>query len=718
MNPLQQASVRRKIWYFGAILALFTISMLWRGEIDIPLSGSPRAASSWIHQQADWVSARTVLSQARRMELRELEQGDPEVAGSAIRLGLVGSRGLVVTYLWLTAIEKQKRNDFHELELLVRTVTTLQPHFITPWIFQSWNIAYNVSVEMQSLGDMYFYIARGIELLAEGERRNRRSPDMRYQIGFYYQNKFGVSDQVQTLRCLFQLSCMPPNEWDPDGFLAADKSVDLVAFRRFCEQHPMLVRRLRGDERRDRDKKSTFEALQTSTPEDVVEFLRTNRKVPSRYKNATDLAPDKQQFPALPQRFNEGPDEANPKEPVDDPFSGYLAARAWFTYANAIVPPNPVDAQGNPIPSYTPRPDEYDQFKYRVPRLPMLIIFRQGAPRAQHYQAELMQKDGWFDAEGWEIDARSDESKAWFTEKIPDQGGRRKLKVVVGTKANWSQDAWKRAAEMWRNHGEAYALVLSQSRMTQLLLDAGVKSQDSEGLFDPREPTPEQAANEAFMRRRNALAALFFYKQNRQLTNFPYYLGTSEAEQLPDTVQARKILWQAGQARRVAETAEAIRLYEDGLDKWKKVLIKNPTFHRSERSDLIEEQTFEYELEYLRLLVAARDKRVWQRGQEEYKKAVETVGTLLPFVSAATQLPATIQMDWNSGIAERYFSPFAGPMPLDLPLKDGRGGGPWIQAHVKHAVLSQQGIGAAPKQPAAPPPPQPPSGAGGETKQR
>ena len=39
---------------------------------------------------------------------------------------------------------------------------------------------------------MYFYIARGIELLAEGERRNQRSPDMRYQIAFYYQNKFGV----------------------------------------------------------------------------------------------------------------------------------------------------------------------------------------------------------------------------------------------------------------------------------------------------------------------------------------------------------------------------------------------------------------------------------------------------------------------------------------------------------------------------------------------
>ena len=134
---------------------------------------------------------------------------------------LTGSRGFAVAYLWHSAIEKQKRNDFHELEKRIGAVTQLQPHFITPWIFQSWNIAYNVSVEMHGSGDMYYYIARGIELLAEGERRNSHtirhpvvgerklgSPDIRYQIAFYYQNKFGVSDQVEVLRCLFQLSCI------------------------------------------------------------------------------------------------------------------------------------------------------------------------------------------------------------------------------------------------------------------------------------------------------------------------------------------------------------------------------------------------------------------------------------------------------------------------------------------------------------------------------
>src|SRR5262249_55391673 len=286
MNPLQQAAVRRKIAYLVAILVLFTLSMFWRGVIDIPLAGKVRAA--------DAVASATIQNQATRLELRELEQGDPELAGSAIRLGLIRSRGLGVTILWRAGLEKQMRNDFHEFEVYVNTITKLQPHFITPWIYQSWNIAYNVSVEQDKLNDMYFYIARGIELLAEGERRNKRSPDMRYQVAFYYQNKFGVSDKVQTLRCLFQLSCMPPAErtTGPWNLTNADGAVNMEGFQNFCKDHPHLVRRLR-------------DKLNCKTPSDVVDFLRDNRTVPTRYKNATDLADPERQFPALPPRFEE-----------------------------------------------------------------------------------------------------------------------------------------------------------------------------------------------------------------------------------------------------------------------------------------------------------------------------------------------------------------------------------------------------------------------------
>ena len=49
-------------------------------------------------------------------------------------------------------------------QVLVRALTKLQPHFITPWLFQSWNLSYNVAVEADRLRDKYFYVTRGIEL--------------------------------------------------------------------------------------------------------------------------------------------------------------------------------------------------------------------------------------------------------------------------------------------------------------------------------------------------------------------------------------------------------------------------------------------------------------------------------------------------------------------------------------------------------------------------
>src|SRR6202011_4035012 len=161
---------------------------------------------------------------------------------------LSGARGAAVCFLWSTAIEKQKKHEWNQLELLVRSLTKLQPHFITPWLFQSWNLAYNVSVESDRIKDKYFYITRGIELLAEGERQNKNHPDLRFSMGFYNQHKIGLSDEAITLRCLYQMSCMDPVKRDPARFRVQDRSnsqlVDLDKFEQFCRENPMLVRRL------------------------------------------------------------------------------------------------------------------------------------------------------------------------------------------------------------------------------------------------------------------------------------------------------------------------------------------------------------------------------------------------------------------------------------------------------------------------------------------
>ncbi len=739
MNPLQHAAVRRKIYYFAAIIVLFTLSMLWRGIIPVPLSNLARPATGPLQQAANWLASRAILPRAYALDLRELEQGEPELAGVSLRLALIGSRGFAVAYLWHSALEAQKRGDYYKLETRVQQVTRLQPRFITPWLFQGWNISYNVSVEMHGSGDMYFYIARGIELLAEGERRNTYtaggrklgSPDIRFWLAFTYQNKFGVSDQVEVLRCLFQLSCIPPSERNPDLFLdPRTGQIDLGRFEAFCRKYPHLVRRLRGEDRRaayadERLRQQVEEALKCPRPEDIIQFLRDNQNIPSRFKNATELNDPYKQFPVLPPQFND--EDAHPNLLLGDDFTAYKAARAWYAYSCLPLPPNPRDMDGNPLPWRTPQPGEYDQMLYRVPRAPMLIIFRQYAPRCQSYQGEMEAKEGWFDNSGWQIDDPADDPSLWW---FPDADRR---PVIVGTERDWSLEEWRKAAVMWQNHGYDYGLELSPERL-QRYRSLAEKIPPQFGLFDiPEEwrQRPEYLAR----------AGLIYYEQNRSVTNYPYFVAQAQAEAQPQTVLARKTLWQAEQARRRGRKDQAIRLYERGLQLWKQVLIDNPKFHRPETSDRTEEETYEYELTYLRLIVAdderVRDKanqvvaparavipfltlpfpQTQRQMQLAANEAVERLRPVLPFVPipyphATDDDPPGTTPQWRTEareeikwyVAETFFSPFAGPIDPNDPDRT-----PWVRESLKDLIRVNFGVQRAKQRQQAPPGTPPPT---------
>src|SRR5262245_12973021 len=141
-SPLQTPSARRKVAYFGLILGLFVVNtFFWRG---VPVGSK---------EPLPW----TVAGQAQTLELTEETTGETDLLGSAVRLTLTGSRGLATTILWNAAIDKQMKNEWNELEFIVRSLTKLQPHFLTPWLFQSWNLTYNVSVESDRVKDKYFY---------------------------------------------------------------------------------------------------------------------------------------------------------------------------------------------------------------------------------------------------------------------------------------------------------------------------------------------------------------------------------------------------------------------------------------------------------------------------------------------------------------------------------------------------------------------------------
>lgn len=664
-NPLQQASTRRKFYYFGLIAVLFTVTIFWRGKIALP-----------------FLSESTILAQARELDMRELEQGEEaDLTGNAISLSLTGSRGLAVSGLWWLAIEKQKRHEWNELELLVRSITKLQPHFITPWLFQSWNIAYNVSVESERLNDMYFYIARGIELLAEGERRNKNNPDLRWWIAFTYQNKFGVSDKVNTLRCLYQLSCIPPEDRDPTKLLGEGNKVNMREFQAFCEKNPQLVRRLRESPIRDKSPETLAE-----TPADVVQFLKDNAKVPSRFKDGRERAAATAQFPVLPDPRNPDgskrrlPGELHPDDDIPDLLAdGFNASKAWYVYAQEPLP----DPSDEPIavPSVVPKGK-------RLPRKPALIIFRQGAPRAQSYLAERMQKEGWFDKEGWIVDKGRDPSDRWF-----------ETTAVLGTGYDWSAREWQVAFQMWKDHGNRNALELTPERyeayrsVAQEFVDYLHANGRPEATIDTvgGDIRPEERSNPKLVAGSEARQKLITYTQNRQMTNFTFFLYSAQAEMDPQAIEARKLKFEADRARRQSDPEQAIRLYRQSFDLWTQILERYPRYRDLNR---VEEDTYEGQIDYVATL------NDWYGPQLRE----QIVGIMSSAFAGSTPqsgpltlmvLPNNLErlgIDYRSKVPVNFSGPFDG---LD------RSGRPWIDPLTRTAVRERLGLDRA----VAPPPP-------------
>jgi hypothetical protein len=524
----QQQSLRRKLSYFGLIMLILSFSVVFRKYV--------------------------VNEQAKTLEIREESLGEVELTGSAVRLLMTGSRGFAICVLWNTAIDKQMKHEWNELELLVNSITKLQPHFVTPWLFQSWNLAYNVSVESDRVKDKFFYVTRGIELLGEGERRIKNDPDLRKELAWIYQNKFGVSDEANTFRSLFQTSCIDPKKRDPRRFRRKDADgnaqFNLDEFEKFCKEQPHLVRRLR-------------DKLRCNTPEKVVEFLEDNRRIPTRYEENPDVVANVEQspykepagkrFPLLPPP---GQAEFNTRELHNDSdltfdTDNFDVARSWYGYAQ-------------------------DGLKKVKPRQLSLVIFQSYPARAQAYKAEYLEKNGWIDPEGWTI-------KDWFPvdRNHPDSA---KKPVVVGDRADgrwWSQEAWEHAFQMFKDYGELKDMLLK---------------------------TPAEIAQLEPQAQRD-------YEYNRRVTNFPHFFLKTDIERKRESVEARKCFFVAEDLRQQGERVEALGWYENdkafgppsawknALKGWKKVFLDYPDL----RADTEEQQqTYETQAKYLKLVEELR----------------------------------------------------------------------------------------------------------------
>jgi hypothetical protein len=589
-SPIYQQALRRKLIYTALILVLFTGAWVWR------------------HYSVD--------QQAIELGVREQSRGEVDLSGALLRRVLTGSRGLATAMLWLDAQEKQKRNEWNLLEQHVLLVAKLQPHFVTPWLFQSWNLSYNVSVEADRVADKYFYITRGIQLLARGERQNRNDPDMRWYIGFYTQHKVGQSDETNTLRSLFQLSCIPPNERDPARFWlpGGRRQVNMEAFTEFCKEHPQLIRRLKEGMRRE-NKQDQERQFSCQTPDAVVRFLADNLHVPCVYQRIEPAAVgawqrdtnldkknlEEDRFPVLPPAARD-PNKDPRSRPLDeealtaetklrDEDDSHQVARSWFSYALEPIP-DPDDK----LPGIT-KPAE-DRTKWRRNRYMTTVIFRSYPAQAQRMTCERLGDEGWYDESGWEI-------PDWFSA----QGAAGSL--TVGTGRKWSQDAWAKAYRLWNKHGEDNHLVVSPEREANLMQAAqrfsrkwgvAVTSGPVPGIPRPEDMEPDD--REGY----EASRFVFEYNYSRNVSNFAHFFTRTRVEATEPAVKARKRFFDAETLRLAGSPpGPVLAMYDhpDALMGWRdKVLLAkgNKDFRRD---TFIQEHTFEVQHRYMKILMSA-----------------------------------------------------------------------------------------------------------------
>lgn len=139
-----------------------------------------------------------------RRELGEATIGQIDTGSFMLKLALLGgARGVAANVLWTRAIDLQKQHEWDRLDQTVNLITKLQPHFLSIWTFQSWNLAYNVAVEWDDPADKYEWIKRGINFVRQGVEKNRRSPDLLWDTAWTYYHKLGFSDESVILRRLF-----------------------------------------------------------------------------------------------------------------------------------------------------------------------------------------------------------------------------------------------------------------------------------------------------------------------------------------------------------------------------------------------------------------------------------------------------------------------------------------------------------------------------------
>ena len=169
--------------------------------------------------------AATILLEAILRGARHREQAPAATAGGGqplwvqyVMVGLGGFRGLASEVLWLRAGRLQEQGRYFEQVQLADWITALDPRATDAWIFNSWNLAYNISAMMPRHEDRLTWVQAGIALLRDRAiPANPADARLYRELGWLYQNKIGAAMDPAHLHYKLALAREMAPSLDADG---------------------------------------------------------------------------------------------------------------------------------------------------------------------------------------------------------------------------------------------------------------------------------------------------------------------------------------------------------------------------------------------------------------------------------------------------------------------------------------------------------------------
>jgi hypothetical protein len=161
----------------------------------------------------------------RQREAAQLRAGLEGLAPDEVftTLCLAGFRGVAVDYLWVKVLNLQLQSKWHEVRALTELIARLQPNFPTVWVYNAWNLAYNISVEWAPPEDQWKWVKDGLAYLDEGLQRNPNSVQLFFEKGWIFWHKVNLGPS-EGPRDFFRTRFLEDKNLNPGGRTAYEEA--------------------------------------------------------------------------------------------------------------------------------------------------------------------------------------------------------------------------------------------------------------------------------------------------------------------------------------------------------------------------------------------------------------------------------------------------------------------------------------------------------------